>query len=150
MDSLIKNLSEDQLKKLAKKDKKLLIELQKEIHQEKAEYYERLKNFYWTIAVILVLTLFLLALKIQSHYFNIISLGLLISFLIALVGGKLFYIDKPTINQKAITRSKVLDAMEIESISLGDSRKRIIGLILLTIGGLIFLVSFITMIVIKE
>lgn len=147
MDHIIKTLDEDQLKKLVKKDHNILIELQKEIHTQKNDSYEKLKNFYWTTSIAFVVGVSVGVVRIEMPNIKYIMLGILLSFIGTLVGGKIYLIDKPKVVKKAIAKSKLLDAMEIETTSIKETRKGLVGLILAIIGSLIYLILFIIMII---
>ena len=149
MDILLNHLSESQIKHLNKKNKNLLYELQKDIHSHKIEYYDQLRRFFWTVSAALLVSFFC-AITIYSPTFLLVYIVLILfSFAIAIIGGKLYYIDKVSIAKKTIAKSKFLDAMEIETLNPGDIKKKKIGLYLIISSGIIFSGAIITIIIIK-
>lgn len=143
MDRLLKNLSDADLKKMAKGDHQLLIDLQKEIHSQKAEHYEKLKNFYWTIAIAILLGLLGTLMIVDKAYFTTYFLLMIIAFILATIGGKIYFINKPEITQKAIKKSKLLDAMQIETMSPEELKKKNLGLGIIISAVIIYLFAIV-------
>ncbi len=149
MDHVFKNISEKQISQIAKKDYKLLIEIQKDIHSQKAIYYQKLKTFYWIISICLLVAIIFTVIAMQKELFWLYGLLVLISLIMVLSGGKLYLVDKPEITKKAIAKSKLLDAMEIEILSPSDISRKKKALILIIISGLLYLLAYIIIIVNK-
>ena len=137
-------LNDEQVKELAKKDKKLLIEIQKEIHLQKESYYEKLRRFYWVVSIGVLIASFVAIYFIKTNLL-VFFVQNLAALLLVIAGGKLYYIDKPSITKKAFSKSKKkhLDAIEFEIKAPADELRHTHGIILISLGCLIYLLSFI-------
>lgn len=141
MHHAIKHLSEEQLIKIAKKDKNYFIEFQREINLQKTENYNKLKNVYWIISLIVVIMIIIFYLAADRLYFKLSLLSFFISVIALLAGSKILLINKPKISKEASKRSKVFKGMEIEINDKESEVYKTRGKIIILIGFLLFLVS---------
>lgn len=139
------SLTDEQVKILAKKDANLLIEFQKEIHSQKALYYEKLRVFYWIISILLVVAFFFSIYAAQKDSFLQFTLQIIAASILLIAGGKIYYIDKPIIAKKAVIKSskkKHFNAIEFEVVTPEDKLRNKKAFFLITAGCLIYIFSF--------
>lgn len=142
------SLTEDQLKKISKKDAKFLIEIQKEIHSQKEIFYSKLRNYYWIVSVSMLIAFMIGFVFSYKGYAVPFLLQIISSFILVMVGGRLYYIDKPAMIQKAFAKSKKkhLDAIEIEILEPKDLARQKKGVSFIVFGCIIYFLAFILII----